>query len=313
MRSSRHLYFGIALALSPLHTAFAAPAPAATAAPAAPPSAAAVHAAEEKLASQDPAAVQQAIDALAQLGGEGAANAIAARLRRGLPPQLIEPGIAALEHIGKPSAAPVLLELALPRRPQVRAHALAALGALKVKLAQAALLYALDDPSAEVREAAVAALAQIGDARALPPLFAAAERGMPQALIAIGNIATPRDVKTIVQRAKDGDVTRIKPALQTMLERTDFPVQGKLAIVRELAALGSAGARNHLVQWLDAWKTQGDPRLRQALFDAIKRLDQVQPAGKPAPAVTASAGAHKPATAANRTEVAQVEGAKVRP
>jgi hypothetical protein len=263
--------------------------------------------------------VLKAIEALVQLGGDGASSAIAARLRRGLPPQLIEPAVDALARIGKPGAAPVLLELALHRRPQIREHAVAALGTLKIKLAQSALLYALDDPSAQVREAAVQALAQVGDARALPALFTAADRGMPQALDAVGRIATPRDVKAIVAHAKDGDVTRIKPALQTMLERADFPVQGKLAIVRELAALGSDGARNHLVQWLDAWKTEGDPRLRQALFDAIKRLDGTQPPGKPrpVPAATASASTAKPTpgapqaavTPAAHTEVAKADAA----
>lgn len=279
-------------AAAPATPAAAAPraapaaAPAAAARPAVLP-ANALRAAEEKLASGDPASVRQAIDAAAQIGGEPAAAAVAARLRRGLPPQLIEHAIDALVLIGKPNAGPVLIELTLHRRPQVRRRAVDALGALQVRSAQAVLLYALDDPSAEVREAAVQALARIGTARALPALFVAADRGMTSALAAVGRIATVRDVKSIMQRAKDGDVTRIKPALQVMLERNDFPVQGKLAVVRELALSGSAGARNHLVQWLDAWKASGDPRLRQALFDAIKQLDSNQPpataAAKPLP------------------------------
>jgi HEAT repeat protein len=274
--------------------ATAAPAPAARPAP----PANALRAAEEKLASADPAVVRQAIETAAQIGGEPAAVAISARLRRGLPPQLIESAIDALARIGKPSAGPVLIELTLHRRAQVRKRAVDALGALQIRSAQAVLLYALDDPSADVREAAVQSLARTGTARALPALFVAADRGMASAIVAVGRIATARDVKAILQRAKDGDVTRIKPALQVMLERSDFPVQAKVAIVRELALLGSAGARNHLVQWLDAWKASGDPRLRQALFDAIKRLDREQPA---------EAGGEKPAPPA-RPEVASANG-----
>jgi HEAT repeat protein len=278
-----------------------AAAPAATrGAPPAP--ASALHAAEAKLASDDPAAVRHAIDALAQLGGEPAATAIATRLRRGLPPQLIEHAIDALARIGKPSAGPVLIELTLHRRPQVRKRAVDGIGALKVRSAQSVLLYALDDPSADVREAAVQALGVTGTARALPALFEAAERGLPSALAAVGRIAGARDVKAVMAHAKNGDVTRIKPALQIMLERSDFPVQAKVAVVRELATLGSGSARNHLVQWLDSWKTTGDPRLRQALFDAIKRLDGIDEA-----ATTRAKAA--PAPAGTRPEVASVNAA----
>jgi HEAT repeat protein len=255
------------------------PTPAPAAAPAKPVSkaaadASALRAAVDKLGSGDPGVVRQGIDTLTQLGSEAAAQAIAARLGRGLPPQLAEHALEALVQVGKASVAPVLLELVLHRRPQIRSRAIEALGMLRVKSAQSALLYALDDPSAEVREASVRALAQVGSARALPALFTASDRGAAHALVAIGQLATPREVKAIVERAKDGDVTRIKPALDTMLERADFPIAGKLAVVRGVAALGPQSARNHLVQWLDARKTEGDPRLRQALFDAIKRLDQ---------------------------------------
>lgn len=327
MRAINHLQIIVAVALlSSARVAGAAPPekPKPQATDASP--ATALRAAEDMLASEDPAIVRKGVDALGELGGEPAASALSARLRRGLPPQLIEHAVLAVQRVGKPSAAPILLELALHRRAQIRRRAIAALGALKVRVAQSALLYALDDPSAEVREAAVLALAEIGNARALPPLFAAAERGMPHALTAIGKIATARDVKAIVRRAKDGDVTRIKPVLEVMLERKDFPVQGKLLLVRELAALGQAGARNHLVQWLDAWKSDGDPRLKQALFDAIKRLDRMeapataQPMAKPGASSSkqgaASAGASgaskaQPASrAAGRPEVAAAGVAK---
>jgi len=178
------------------------------------------------------------------------------------------------------------------------------------------LLYALDDPSSEVRVAAVASLAVVGGARALPALFESADRGVDGALAAVGKIAGTRDVKAIMQRVKDGDVTQIKPALQVMLERPNFPLQGKLAIVREVAQLGSAGARNHLVQWLDAWKQSGDPRLREALFEAIKRIDAAEarqaaaPGAKPPATSGATAAAPaKPAPANPEPAIAKLDAA----
>lgn len=328
MRAISHLHVFVAVALlSSARIAGAAPPETPKQDAKAVPPASALQAAEQMLASEDPAVVRKGVDTLAELGGEPAASALSTRLRRGLPPQLIEHAVLALERIGKPGAAAVLLELALHRRAPIRKRAIAALGALEIRISQSALLYALDDPSAEVREAAVLALAEIGNARALPPLFAAAERGTPHALTAIGKIATVRDVKAIVKRAHGSDVTRIRPALEIMLERKDFPLQGKLLIVRELASLGAAGARNHLVQWLDAWKADGDPRLRQALFDAIKKLDRLetpaaaQPLAKPGASNAGngsrSAGANRPSkptsSPATRSEVAAAgvaQGAK---
>ena len=53
-------------------------------------------AAEARLADGDEAAVKQALGSLAELGGDPAARAIATRLHRGLPPQMIGPAIDAL-------------------------------------------------------------------------------------------------------------------------------------------------------------------------------------------------------------------------
>jgi hypothetical protein len=319
---------------APVTAAPAKPAPAAPAAASAPaparapapakssPATSPLRSAQDKLGSNDPGTVRAATEQLAELGGDAAATAVSERLRRGLPPQLIEPAIAALERIGKPSVGPVLLELALHRRPQVRRRAIEAIGALRIRSAQSALLYALDDPSGEVRNASVLALSRVGDARALPALFAASERGLSHALIAIGQMATPKDVKAIVQRAKDSDITRIKPALQTMLDRQDFPISGKLALVNALAGLGPEQARNHFVQWLDALKTEGDPRLRKALLDAIARLDRATPAAKTAAtpvaaktgkAVAAPVAAPAPAKPASPNTTAAPAAAKPAP
>jgi HEAT repeat protein len=257
--------------------------------------------AEEKLAGHDPAAIGQALDSLVQLGGEPSVAAIVARLRRGLTPQLTERAIECLVVIGKPSAGPALLELTLHRRAKLRQAAMTALGALKIRSAQSALLLALDDPSPDVRAAAARALAEVGTPRALPTLWEAAERGVGHALETIGTIATTREIKPVFAHVQNNDVTLIAPALQAMLERDSFPLAGKLTIVQEVEKLGSPSARMYLVRWLDAWKESGHPRLRQTLFDAIKRLDDAQ---KLLAAQNAKQPAEAPATAKTQATVA---------
>lgn len=242
--------------------------------------------AEAKLQNGDEAAIRQAFASLGELGGDAAARAVIARLRRGLPPQLIEAAIDTLVLLNRPSLAPPLLELAQHRRTQIRIKAMQALAALRVRTAQSALLYALDDPSSEVRAAAVAALASVGNARALPALYTAAERNVPGAWQAIGSIATPADLKGLLAHAGAQDVTLIRPALDTLLARQDLPVEAKLRMVQQVTTLGSPAARACLVDWLEAYKTDGHPRLRKTLFDSVARLDREHPrpiAAGPAP------------------------------
>jgi hypothetical protein len=269
----------------------AAPAATATPAPAVPPPsrAAQQRAAEQKLASNDPVAIREGLEALGKLGGDQAANAIVARLRRGLPPKLIDPAIVALVQINKPVAGPVMLELTLHRRPQIRAQAVAALGALKVRSAQSSLLYALDDPSPEVRIAAVSALGVVGTSRALPALLTSADRGVDHVYDAYGAIASPKDSKPILERARGGQLMLVAPALRAMLARANFSLAGKLAILQEVSAIGTSEARACLVQWQDAFKK--DARLTRALGDAIKHLDAANKLAAAAPAQAAPAQA----------------------
>jgi hypothetical protein len=256
--------------------------------------------AQEKL-SGDEAAIRQGLGALASLGGEAASQAVVTRLRRGLPPQLIEVAIDALVQLRRPSAGPALLELLQHRRMQLRVKAMAALAALEVRSAQSALLYALDDPSGEVREAAVLALSRVGQPRALPALFTAAERGVPGAWQAIGRIASPADLKALVARAPHGDPALIRPALDALLERTNLPLDGKLRAVQLVQGLGSAGARACLVEWLAALPADAQPRMRTALLQAVQRIDREHPELKTAAVARATPTDNQPGVGVTTT------------
>lgn len=278
--------------------------------------------AQAKLQQGDEAAIRQAFTALAELGNDAAAEALVARLRRGLPPQLIEAAIDTLVLLNRPAVGAALLELTQHRRTQIRIKAIEAIGALRQKSAQAALLYALDDPSSEVRSAAVESLAVVGNNRALPALFAAAERDVPGAWRAIGNLAGPNDWKGLLGRAIQSDVMMIRPALDAYVARKDIPLEVRVRAVQQLAALDSPSARACVADWLAAYPSDGPARLRQVLSDSLAKLDRDHPGefrdmkmaksttGLPAPRPNAEARAAELAKPAPAVSSSSAGGAK---
>jgi HEAT repeat protein len=227
-----------------------------------------------KLQQGDEASIRQAFATLSELGGDAAAEAVVTRLRRGLPPQLIEAAIDDLVMLNRPVASAALLELTQHRRIQIRIKAMQALGALKQRSAQAVLLYALDDPSSDVRGAAVDALATVGNARALPALLTAAERNVPGAWSAIGSLASPADVKTVFARVQAGDVMPIRPALDALVARKDLPLEARVRVVQQLVELGSPSARVCLRDWVANAASDQPAKLKQATSEGLARLDR---------------------------------------
>jgi len=221
-------------------------------------------AAKANLESAEPDAVEQAFSSLAELGGPDALKLVVARVRRGLPPQLVDPALTALVVFRQPSTTPLLLELSQHRRWQVRQKAIETLGALGAKSAQSSLLYALDDPSTDVRAAAVQALGLVGDARALPALTLAMERGVEGAALALGRLGSAKEAELLLARARGEALTVVEPGLHAMVLRANLGLPTKLRIIQELSKLPAPEARAYLDAWAQA--PEGlDPRLRQAL------------------------------------------------
>jgi HEAT repeat protein len=91
-----------------------------------------------------------------------------------IPAAIYEAAAGALAKIKDPRAAPVLISLLQSPKENVRWTAVDALGGLKAKEAVAPLTsVAQKDGNAQIREAAVAALGNIGDATALGPIVEA--------------------------------------------------------------------------------------------------------------------------------------------
>jgi HEAT repeat protein len=225
--------------------------------------------AEKKLGSDDLEIVRAGFSALVEAGGARAAAAALARIKQGLPPQLLQGAIDSLVALKQPSALPVLLELSLHRRWQVREQALLALASLRARSAQSTILYALDDPSPEVRRAAARALAEVGDARALPSLRLALERDVQGAAEALAKLGTARDVELVLGRVKDGDFSSVSEALGVALVRRDLPALTKRAIVKAASEASSESAKVALHAWQGSVGKAGDKRLADEIGAAF--------------------------------------------
>lgn len=242
--------------------------------------------AEKKLASDDLETVRTGFAVLAELGGPRAATVALARIKQGLPPQLLQGAIDSLVALKQPSALPVLLELSLHRRWQVREQALVALASLHARSAQSTILYALDDPSEEVRSAAARALSELGDARALPSLRLAFERGVKGAAESLAKLGTARDVELVLARAKGGDFSNVSQALGVALARRDLPSVAKRAIVKAASEANSESAKLALRTWQENASKAGDKRLADEIGAGLG-----QPGTGPSEIVATSNGA----------------------
>lgn len=223
----------------------------------------------EQLGSRDAAEVQGALETLGVLGDPRAARPIAERIRRGLPPPLLDIAIATLSVLGSRDAGPVLLELTHHRRPAVRVAAVQAIAATRPAGGERALASALADAEEGVRAAAALALGEMGASGALDPLFQALERGIPEAATAIGQLARAAEIERFLGYLGRLSFELVTPALREMLLRDDLAERARLTIVRSVAELASPGARAFLEQLVDSLP---DSAVRRAAEDATSGI-----------------------------------------
>ncbi len=225
----------------------------------------------QQLEATDPAEVRGAIEALGILGDARAAEPIAARIRRGLPPELLDAAIDALTVLGRPEAGPVLFELASHRRPAIRHRAVLAIAATRPRGADRALITALADSDPAVRGAAASGLAEIGATGALDALFHALDRHVPEAAPAIGRLARPADVDRFLGYLGRLPFPLVTPALSEMLQRSELAERTRLSVVHRLSELATPEVRAFLEQLVGSLPASA---VRRAAEEAIPRIGQ---------------------------------------
>lgn len=223
----------------------------------------------QQLDATDADQVRGAIESLGLLGDPRGVEALAGRIRRGLPPTLLEAAVDALMVLGRGEAGPVLFELTSHRRADVRVRAIQAIAASRPRNADRALTPLLGDQEPTVRAAAATALGELGASSAADALFQALDRGVAQAGPAIGRVARPTDVTRFLGYIGRLPFDRMTSALREMLLRTELAERSRLEIVQRVAELATSEVRAFLEQL--SGSLPASP-VRRAAEEAVGRI-----------------------------------------
>jgi hypothetical protein len=226
--------------------------------------------AQQLLDSDSREEIETGIQSLGLLGIEHAVEPLAARIRRGLPSDLLELAVTTLMAIGQPNAGPVLYELTWHRRAEVRKRVVEAIAATKPAGAEAELLRMLSDEDARVRSAAAV---EVGTGHAVERLFLALDRGNAEASVAIGRLVAPAAVEKLVHYLGRIPFHQMGPALTGVIERRDVPDAKKIELIARLEELGTAEVKSHLSSLLAASGESLTPAVNRAVARAVQQID----------------------------------------
>jgi hypothetical protein len=216
--------------------------------------------------------IQSAIESFGMAGEPRAVAPLVARVRRGLPPGLLEQVLDTLAVLGQPEAGPVLFEMLSHRRASIRLRAVQAIATCHPRGADRALVPSLSDSSAEVRAAAATTLGDLGATAALDSLFLAFDRSVPEAGMAIAHLARPQDVERVLGLVGRVPFSQMGPMLIEMLSRDTLAQRSRLEIVARLGEQASAEARTLLEAFAQS-RPATDP-VRRAAEAAAARIAQ---------------------------------------
>ena len=204
-----------------------------------------VLAAQALLDSQDRDQVEAGIQSLGLIGTASAAPPIIARVRAGLPPDLLETSIITLMALGQPQAGPLYLDLLDHRRPEVRVRAIEAIVALKPKDAEPALQRALADLDPKVRSSAAIALGELRASGSLEQLFLSLDRGTYEASTAIGHALRTDHVPRLLSYLGTLPFHHLAPAFIQVTQRKDIAEKDKLSVVIRLQEVGTREIKDY--------------------------------------------------------------------
>lgn len=198
------------------------------------------------LASSNPDEIRLGLETAVTIGGAPAAEAIALRIRRGLPADVLDSAIDSLAALGRREAGPVLFALMSHRRSEVRSRAIDAVVAVEAAGADRALVAALSDGDPSVRSAAALGLGRLGARTASAELFLALERGVLEAATALGQVVDAAGVDRLLGFLGRVPLDALTPGFDELFARTDVAERSKLAVIGRLEGLATPDVRTYL-------------------------------------------------------------------
>lgn len=228
--------------------------------------------ASEMMTAGNPDEVRMGIETLGVIGSPAAVEPIAARIRQGLPAELLSVAIDTLGLLGRREAGPVLFELTSHRRPEIRLGALNAIISIRPEGAAGALERALSDSDPRVRGVAATGLGEIGARGSVATLFHALDRGVLEASAPIGQLATPGQVQQLLGYVGRLPFDSVTPGLNEVIARSNVPNRTKLEVIGRLAELATPEVKTYLQEVVAALPDNPRDPVRRAAEDAILRI-----------------------------------------
>ena len=202
-----------------------------------------------KLKSPNPEEVLTSVQLLAASGSRDAVGPLTDLLRTGPRNDITNSILQALGSIGQRVSVPILIEYLDHRRPDARVAALFALENFNDQKIIAAIENRLRDSDSEVRNTAALLLGKHGSTASVPILFQAFDRGVRDAVVAIGQIGSPEDATRLTQYLGKVDVAMLLPGFEQFLARPTFPEKAKLSILEQLFELAGPDVRRFAVTY----------------------------------------------------------------
>jgi HEAT repeat protein len=227
-------------------------------------------AAQALLASSNRDEVEAGIQSLGLIGTAAAAPPIIARVRAGLPPDLLETSIITLMALGQPQAGPLYIELLEHRRAEIRVRAIEAIVALKPKGAELGLQHTLADLDPKVRASAATALGELRATGSVEQLFQALDRGTFEASAAIGYSLRTDHVPRLLSYLGTLPFHHLAPAFTQVMLRKDIAEKDKLSVVSRLQEVGTREIKEYFGELV----RENNDKLAEPVRRAVLRATQ---------------------------------------
>jgi HEAT repeat protein len=202
-----------------------------------------------KLRSPNPEEVLTSVQLLAASGSKDAVGPLTDLLRTGPRNDITNSILQALGSLGQRVSMPILIEYLDHRRPDARVASLFALENFDDPKIITVIENRLRDSDAEVRNTAALLLGKHGSAASVPILFQAFDRGVRDAVVAIGQIGSAEDAARLTQYLGKMDVAMLLPGFEQFLARPNLPEKAKLAILEQLFELAGPDVRRFAVTY----------------------------------------------------------------
>ncbi|GAC1573595.1 MAG: hypothetical protein NVS3B20_05330 [Polyangiales bacterium] len=210
---------------------------------------------------------------LAGKDGRAATPLIVARLKDGMPRELVKKALDTLGEVEDAAGAEAGVIYMAHRDPEVRLSAAHCLGGSKGPIATKALREALGDIDPRVHSLAATLLGATKSAEAVPDLTVALDKGVTSAASSIGMLCDVKTCDILLDRMKSKPFDVISSGLQQVLSRKEIGDEAKKKVITAVRELASQKARDFLQEVRQAWPKNGSKGVSDALDKAIKDLE----------------------------------------